>query len=52
MGRQMRTNARIGHAVARGECCLMGQILLILGGPTLLGAVVRFRHHRRLGGRR
>jgi hypothetical protein len=49
MGRKMRTNARIGHAVARGECCLMGQILLILGGPTLLGFGVRAR--RRLRGR-
>lgn len=49
MGRKMRTNARIGHAVARGECCLMGQILLILGGPTLLGTLVRLDRRFRRG---
>lgn len=42
MGKKMRTSAKIQHAAARGELCLLGQILLLLS-PSLLRAVWRFR---------
>lgn len=40
---KMRTSARVQHKVAKGEWCLMGQILLLLGGPRLLLLVKRWR---------
>lgn len=42
MGKKMKTSARIQHAAARGEQCLVGQILFLLN-PSLLRAVWRFR---------
>lgn len=39
---KMKTSARVGHAMAKGEWCLMGQILLLLS-PGLLRAMWRFR---------
>lgn len=42
MGKKMRTSAKIQHAAARGELCLLGQILFLLS-PSLLRAVWRFR---------
>lgn len=42
MGKKMKTSARIQHAAARGELCLVGQILFLLS-PSLLRAVWRLR---------
>lgn len=39
---KMKTSARVGHAVASGKVCLLGQILFLLS-PSLLRAVWRFR---------
>lgn len=40
---KMRTRNVIAHKAARGSFCLMGQILLLIGGPRLMALVWRFR---------
>lgn len=40
---KMRTGAKISHKVAKGDLCLVGQILFLLGGPTLVARLWRFR---------
>lgn len=42
MGKKMKTRHKVGHAMAKGELCLLGQILFLLS-PSLLRAVWRFR---------
>jgi hypothetical protein len=38
----MKTRYKVAHAVAKGELCLLGQILLLLS-PSLLRTVWRLR---------
>lgn len=40
---KMKTRHKIAHKAAKAEFCMMGQILLLLGGPRLLAAVWKFR---------
>lgn len=40
---KMRKSAKIRHAAAKGELCLVGQIAFLLGGPTLVARLWRFR---------
>lgn len=40
---RMKTSNKIKHKAAKGELCLLGQILFLLGGPTLVARVWRFR---------
>jgi hypothetical protein len=41
---KQRARYRVASKVARdGSLCLMGQILLLLGGPRLVAALWRFR---------
>jgi hypothetical protein len=39
---EMKKRYKMAHAVAKGELCLLGQILLLLS-PSLLRAVWRLR---------
>lgn len=39
----MRKTAKFSHKVAKGELCLMGQILFLIGGPTLVARLWRWR---------
>lgn len=40
---KMRKSAKIKHAAASGELCMVGQVLLLIGGPTLVARLWRWR---------
>lgn len=40
---KMKTRNKIAHKAAKGELCLLGQIMFLIGGPTLVARFWGFR---------
>lgn len=40
---KMKTRYKVAHKAAKGDFCLMGQILFLLGGPGLVARLWRWR---------